>query len=134
MIHHVIVQKCGGMDVFDHPGEERVVRAGIAGEPGAKNQEERADTLPAAAENVRRDDIDERDFGIEVLPDLIFDGGHLTPIAVPDVFNPLKCARVGADRHPRILGKPRGDCQANGQISSLQSAALRVIGTRSQIP
>ena len=107
MIHDVVVQQRGRMDVFDQAGQQDVVPAGVPGRAGAQDQEEGANPLPAAAEDVGAHGVDQRDLGIQVLADLILDGVELAAIVLPDIAHSRDGACVRPFRHGRILGKRR---------------------------
>ena len=87
------------MDEFNQAAENQMVAAGVAAEPGAEQHKERPDPFAAAAQNMRRDRIDQRDAGIEIFPDLLFDPRELVTIGLPHVGHRVQRKRARSIRH-----------------------------------
>ena len=94
------------MDKFDEAGQAIDVFPGIAAESSTQGQQQWADALTSAAQNVSRDGIHERDRGIEVFLDLILDPFQFASIGFPDIGHRLKGRSRGAFFHSGILGQP----------------------------
>ena len=94
------------MDKFYEAGQDIDVFAGIAAEASTQGQQQWADAFTSAAQNVSSDGIHERDRGIKVLVDLIFDPFQFASIGFPDIGHRLNGRRRGAFFHSGILGQP----------------------------
>src|SRR5439155_8164357 len=87
----------------------------LARQPGAQDQEQRADPLAAAIEDVRGDRVDQRHLGAQVPTDLILDGSKLQTVALPHIAHARDGAGFDVWWHGRILGKGRRVCQAESR-------------------
>ncbi len=95
------------MDKFYEAGQNIDVFAGIAAEASAQHQQQWTDAFAPAAQNVSSDGIHERDRGIKVFVDLVFDTFQFASIGFPDIGHRLNGRRRGAFIHSGILGQPQ---------------------------
>ena len=112
IIHHVVVQERGGMNVLDQAAQDEMIFRAVAAESRAEQEKKGTDALAPAAQNVSRDRIDEGHRGIEVLADLVLDPLQFVSVGVPHVRHRVDGRGCGPVLH---AGDTRGGatlCQA----------------------
>ena len=99
IVHHVIMEQGGGVDIFHQTAEQVVIRPGIAAEAGTEQEQQRTHPFAAAAQDMAGDGVDEGDRGIEVFLDLLFNALELGTVGVPDIGHRLDRGNGRLIRH-----------------------------------
>jgi len=107
MVHYIVMKQGRGMDILNQAGEQNIMGACVAGESRAQNEQQRANSLSPTVEDMCGNDIHQGNFRIQILTNLIFDRGQFCAITFPNIAHSCNHTRVGAVRHPRILGEPQ---------------------------